>query len=337
MNQKHKEILLKIVELYIENGLPVSSKQLIKEYNLDVSSATIRNVMSKLEFEGFLEKTHVSSGRIPSNIGYKFFAEHSETKQNEILEIKLRDIFSKRHLSIDSTLDEAARAINQIIGLTLVTSTNIDTETLKSIQFVEIADPNAATIVLVTSSGNVTSKIIQIENMSMNLNDIKVAIRLFKERLLDTPLKDLSKKALTLKQILSKSIKNYEIVLQTFVGNVFEFEIKNHIYGKSHIIKHEGIDRESLLKILELIEHHSIWNIIEGKIGEEETLKIDVRSDNVSLISKKIVLNKTTKEISVIGSNRMDYKSAKSAINLLENFLNFNSVDFEKENSKKEN
>ncbi|WP_050707639.1 heat-inducible transcriptional repressor HrcA [[Mycoplasma] mobile] len=321
MKEKRDEILLKIIDLYIKSGQPVSSKQLISEYKLAVSSATIRNIMADLENEGFLEKTHTSSGRIPSISGYKFFAEHSKSKTNELLESKLKEIFSKRYLSIDVTLDEAAKAINEIIGLTLVTSSNVNTEVLKSIQLIELNN-YSATIILVTSTGQVANKTIDLTNFQdIKLEDVRIAIRLFKERLINTSLINLREKALALKPILSKYIKNYETILQSFIGNVFEFENKNHVYGKSNIIKQEGIDRLHLTQILDLIENNSIWNMIESKVEEDETLKIDVRNSNISLISKKIFVNNTTKEISVIGSNRMDYISAKSAIALLESFI----------------
>ena len=62
-----------IVEYFIKTAEPVGSKTLIDEYNLDYSSATIRSEMNALEKEGFLEKTHTSSGRVPSKKGYEYY------------------------------------------------------------------------------------------------------------------------------------------------------------------------------------------------------------------------------------------------------------------------
>ena len=69
-------ILKYIVEYFIKTAQPVGSKTLIDEYHLPYSSATIRNEMFALEKMGLIEKTHTSSGRVPSSKGYKYYCEH---------------------------------------------------------------------------------------------------------------------------------------------------------------------------------------------------------------------------------------------------------------------
>ena len=76
MLQRKEYILKLIVEHFIKTAQPVASKTLIEIYGLTFSSATIRNEMQALEEEGFLEKTHTSSGRIPSTQGYKYYVEN---------------------------------------------------------------------------------------------------------------------------------------------------------------------------------------------------------------------------------------------------------------------
>lgn len=73
LDNRKKKILQAIVEEYIETAEPVSSKNLVEE--LDCSSATIRNEMAELEHIGFLEKTHTSSGRVPSQKGYRYYVD----------------------------------------------------------------------------------------------------------------------------------------------------------------------------------------------------------------------------------------------------------------------
>ncbi|MBO5248143.1 MAG: DeoR family transcriptional regulator, partial [Clostridia bacterium] len=73
MDQRKRLILSAIVSAYIETGEPVGSKTLLIRENLGVSPATIRNEMSELERLGYLKKTHTSSGRVPSNLGYRFY------------------------------------------------------------------------------------------------------------------------------------------------------------------------------------------------------------------------------------------------------------------------
>ena len=69
---RKQEILKLIVEDFIQTATPVGSKYLIEKYDLPYSSATVRNEMFYLEKEGYIEKTHTSSGRVPSAKGYKY-------------------------------------------------------------------------------------------------------------------------------------------------------------------------------------------------------------------------------------------------------------------------
>ncbi len=321
MTTRQREYLKFSIESYIEDGIPVASSHLIKKYGLNISSATVRNEMNTLEEEGFLEKAHTSSGRIPTIKGYDFFARKLSTKTNLAIEEKVKDVFAKRRVSIDVTLDNAASAISEIAGLTLVTSSSDSEETLKSIQLTPL-DKNRAMIVMVTSSGTVESKLIEF-NDHVNGDDVRVAVRLFKERLVDSRLRDLSLKIDALAPMLAKVVKNFEELIQTFVTSIFDFHkrITNNVYGNSNLIQSEKIKREDVAKLINLIENKSVWSSIEGKMDEDENIKIDIRKDNISIISKKLITENGSKEISIVGSNRMDYSDAKQAIRVLENIL----------------
>lgn len=326
MTPRQKEYFKEVVELYIEQGQPISSSLLIEKKNIKISSATIRNEMNNLEKEGYLQKAHISSGRVPTVAGYKYYAENiAKSNQNEEMEKRLKDIFSKRRVSIDMTLDQAAAAISDIAGLTLVTSSTENKELMRSIQLTPI-DDKRATIVIVTSTGRVQSKLLDYGNY-IEVEDIRIAVRLFKERLVDTPLKEIGDKIESLMPMLEKLLKNYEEVIQAFIQQVFDFHTKkvNKVFGNSNIIKAEEIKREDLVQLIELIENKSIWNSIEGKIDEDESIKIDIRSNNTSIISKKIELKDlTSREISIVGSNRIDYGGAKTIFKILEKLLNNN-------------
>ena len=321
MTNRQIEYLKLSVESYIEDGTAVASSHLIDKYKLKISSATIRNEMNHLEKEGYLEKAHTSSGRIPTIKGYEYYAKKLSTNTNTSIKSKLDDIFAKRRFSIDVTLDEAASAISEIAGLTLVTSSSDADELLKSIQLTPL-DESKAIVVMVTSTGRVESKLIQFVN-GVNAEDVRVAIRLFKERLVDSKLRDMPSKIEALSPILAKSVKNFEELIQTFITTIFDFHKKrtNNVYGNSNLIKSENIKREDLAKLINLMENKSVWSSIEGEIDEDEKIKIDIRPNNTSILSKRLETASGLREISIIGSNRMDYSDAKQAIRALEAIL----------------
>lgn len=321
-NTKKQDIYLKmIVESFIKYGLPIGSENLIKQNNLNVSSATVRNAMVVLEKGGYIEKHHSSSGRIPSIKGIRYYADKLTASQDKMIELKLKDIFSKRWVSIDDTIDQAAKEISDLIGLTFITSNINETELLKSITLTEI-DNNQSIIVLITSTGRVENKIFTL-NEKIKYNDLKIAVRLIQERLVDFPISELGERISLLSQILKEKIKNAEELIVAFVSEIFDFAVNHNrkIYGKSFIIESEDIKRHDLAKLINLIEHESVWDSIEGRSIEGENLKIDIGPYNTSMISKKITIGNSSKEMSIIGSHRMDYSKAKNILNMIEKFL----------------
>ncbi|VEU75328.1 heat inducible transcription repressor HrcA [Mycoplasmopsis maculosa] len=309
-----KFVLKNIVEIYIETGYPVSSLELTKRNLIDFSSAKARYLLNELENLGYLEKTHTSSGRIPSTKGYEYYAKNLAIDENESIKERIKDIFAKRRMNIDQTINEVAKIITDSVGATLVITESNEGTLLKHLQLVPLNDQDA-TIILVNSDGEVSSRTINLDTSKVSMNDLKIAIRIFKERLIDVPLVKLGEMAVALKPILSLKIKNYEDLLEDFINGIFIFKFvnKNNIHGKSNIILADEISREDLNKILYTIENKSIWETIEAETEEDENIKIAIRDDHSSYISTKISSSKI-KEISLVGSNRMDYSKALKAL-----------------------
>ena len=95
-------ILKYIVEYFIKNAQPLGSQTLIDEYHLPFSSATIRNEMFALEKMGYIEKTHSSSGRVPSSKGYKYYCEHLRDKTvDEALKNSLQVVLEQNIRSVE--------------------------------------------------------------------------------------------------------------------------------------------------------------------------------------------------------------------------------------------
>ncbi|TPR53892.1 heat-inducible transcriptional repressor HrcA [Metamycoplasma neophronis] len=323
LSDKHAKYFKQIVEMYIKTGEPVASKKMVCEYGLDCSSATIRNIMAELEKIHFLEKPHTSGGRIPSTIGLEYYVKYLAYDPKEFFNQKLEDLLAKRRLSVDTTLEEAANIVSKMAGFAVVATSNNDSETLKSIQLTPLNE-SSAVVVLVTSAGNVENKIFNLEN-SISLNDLRIAIRLFKDRLIDTPLIELADKANSLTPIFAKQVKNFELIMQKFIKNVFAFEekIETKSFNKNAIILSENISREEIVKLLDLIENHSVWETIENNLDEDKNLKLDFSRPNLSIISKKIEFenNKNIKEISIVGPKNIDFKESFEALEIFENII----------------
>ena len=240
LSAKQSEIFKLIVEAYIETGEPIGSKKLLEKNKLECSSATIRNIMSELEDFNLLEKLHTSGGRIPSTFGLEYYAKYLVYDPSKYFNQKLDDLLAKRRIRVDATIDEAASIISKMANFTVVATSNNASETLKSIQLTPIND-SSVIVVIVTSSGKVDSKMFNYDKKEIELSDLKIAIRLFKERLIDTPLIELSDKAKALAPLFAKQIKNYELILLNWKENVNETKSKETrvvIYGTNPDFKY---------------------------------------------------------------------------------------------------
>ena len=118
LGERQRLILKAIIEEYIKTARPVSSKSLCKKFK--VSSATIRNDMLDLENLGYLEKQHISSGRIPSEAGYRYYVddlmEPKKISGEDML--KLRTIFSNNSLDLNGAIEKSLEIISDITNYT---------------------------------------------------------------------------------------------------------------------------------------------------------------------------------------------------------------------------
>ena len=120
IGDRQKNILKSIVEEYIKTARPVGSKSLCKKFKC--SSATIRNDMLNLEELGYLEKQHISSGRIPSEKGYRYYVDYLMEPKKISGEdmLKLQTIFSNNELNLNSAIEKSLEIIIDITNYTSV-------------------------------------------------------------------------------------------------------------------------------------------------------------------------------------------------------------------------
>ena len=114
LNDRKIQILQAIINDYIETAEPVGSRTIAKKYNLGISSATIRNEMSDLEEMGLILQPHASSGRIPSDMGYRLYVDHlMQQKELSMDEQKyLQSVISRDINQIDYLMEETAKALS---------------------------------------------------------------------------------------------------------------------------------------------------------------------------------------------------------------------------------
>ena len=158
MDERQKSLLKEIVENYIREVRPVGSKALCKKFKL--SSATIRNEMAVLESLGYIEKNHVSSGRIPSEKGYKYYVENlmkpKELTGDDVL--KLQTIFHNNELNVSDAINRCVEIISDITHYTsIVLGKSSKENTLQQVSIIPL-DNNKVVALVCTNKGIVENK-----------------------------------------------------------------------------------------------------------------------------------------------------------------------------------
>ena len=122
MLTSRQEVILKvIVEEFIKTAEPVGSKLLVEKYGINYSSATIRNEMNYLETEGLLEKTHTSSGRVPSTLGYRYYVEHLMDHDNSVDEkYELQTVLADNNVPLEDVIQRSCDILSSMTNLTSV-------------------------------------------------------------------------------------------------------------------------------------------------------------------------------------------------------------------------
>jgi heat-inducible transcriptional repressor len=163
LNARQRDIFRRIVEAYVETGAPIGSRTLSRQLGLGLSPATIRNVMADLEDLGLLMAPHTSAGRLPTELGLRLFVngllERGNLSRGEREEIDARCAAQGR--SYGEVLEETSTmlsGLSRCAGLVFAPKSD---EPLKHIEFVSLG-PGRALVVLVTRSGHVENRVIDV-------------------------------------------------------------------------------------------------------------------------------------------------------------------------------
>ena len=323
MDERQKELLKEIVESYVKYVKPVGSKSLCK--HLKCSSATVRNEMVVLEKLGLLQKNHISSGRIPSEKGYKYYVENlmkpKELTGEEML--KLQTIFHNNELEISDTITKCMAIISEITNYTsVVLGKSSENNNLKQVSIIPL-DDNKIIALVCTDKGIVENKqFILPENTFME--EIVKTCEIINKLLIGTPINEVSQRLeYEIKPILPRKIKQYETVYGIFYDafNDFTKNTSNVFFsGKTNILRQPEYEEATEIKnIINKFEDDSLIRKIEEKesginiyIGEENEF-----DPNVTIIKTKYNINGEEGTIAIVGPKRMEYAKVVSLLNYI--------------------
>lgn len=317
LSDRQKLILKAIIEEYVTSNEPVGSKMLTNKPYLDFSSATIRYDMQHLEEDGYLEKTHTSSGRIPSQMGYRYYVDHLIIRDDEVLEYfkYIDEILNNENITKEEALQKLSNFLSELTGyyVAIIGSSNDYAKVMK-MEIVPLSD-NEAVLLIVTNNGAVQSQKISIPQ-GYNMDDLLRIIQMFDNAMYNHSIYEI-------RDILSKEASKPRIrQMVDFRDDILNFMIK----GFSRFLNTETFDSglPKLFNQPEFQDHQKMQRILKAIDGDTinsftskgEGLKIRIGDesmcdglDECSIISLPYYIGDNEYgTIILIGPTRMNYR-----------------------------
>ncbi len=318
ITERQKTVLKLIVEEFVRTAEPIGSRTLSKI--LDYSSATIRNDMADLEEEGYLEKTHSSSGRVPSEKGYHFYVEVliQENGSDSDLDLTLiDDLFKNQDLNRDEAIEQAMNLLSQLTNYTTIAlGPSARNSRVKKIELVPIYE-EMCVLLVITNLGHVESKNITLPK-GTNTEELKRVIEIFNEILYDVPISQVSEKIhYDINHDKIKDLLDYnEKIIETFLDAFTRFtQSKYYLSGQSNMLyQPEFSDVERVRELMNFFEQNDILKLVDHSDSTGLTVRIGRENQisamkNCSVIMVPYEVREGEKgTIAVVGPTRMEYQ-----------------------------
>ena len=163
ISSRKREVLRRVVEEYVSTGQPVGSKVLVERLGMDVSPSTVRNELAELEGLGLLTHPHTSAGRVPTESGYRLYAQELvETLDSrpEKLPLQIAEMRNELETALQSTTETLSQATRL---LALVSAPSLGAASVRHVDVLQL-QPRAVIVVVITSAGGVTKRVLELED-----------------------------------------------------------------------------------------------------------------------------------------------------------------------------
>ncbi|MEX0736692.1 MAG: heat-inducible transcriptional repressor HrcA [Bacteroidota bacterium] len=322
LSERERDILRHVVHNYIQTAVPIGSRYISKRFERQLSPATIRNVMADLEDLGLLSHPHTSAGRVPTDLGYRYYVDFL-MEVNELSAHLREDIEKQLDASIggETLLRETSRLLGKITKqLSIVSSPHIASGVFEKLELIPIA---ASRLLVVISIRSGLVKTIMLEvGVEIPRQSIEQINRLLNERLA----------GLTLQQIretFAERVRDFQDdktgLVRLFIDSVDKLfdDVKEHdkvhISGTQNIIDQpEFGDPRNFRSVIELIENEDIIvHLLEKHDELEKDFVITIGAENneqkardYSVVTATYHVEGVMGRVGVIGPRRMDYAKA---------------------------
>jgi heat-inducible transcriptional repressor len=336
---RNMAVLRAIIEDFIATNEPVASKSLVERHNFGVSSATIRNDMAALEEEGYITAPHTSSGRIPTDKGYRVFVDQLIQAEAESVEIRrnfaeLRRQFSKtldQITDLDERLETSAQLLAKATGeAAVIQYPNINSVLVRAIELVRVA-ANRALVILITESERIQQHLVvfptDVSDQQLAVIRAKLNTVAFGKVIDDLP------------SLLKQSLENIEVVdrvnTQIVIDGVLLLIDSNRqdkmaFAGTTNLVRNEDQFAGGLPSLLETLDQQKdLFAFLNNSKLDSIQPRAIIGSENsfVELANSSLLLSsyhnqgEELAKVALVGPTRMNYSKNLAALLALAHLL----------------
>lgn len=331
LDKRKSQILESIIRDYVETAEPVGSRSIVKKHNLKISAATVRNEMADLEEMGYLEQPHTSAGRIPSQVGFRYYVDcmmQKETLDDSELEL-LHRILNENIGEWSDVVSKIGSSSSQVTNYaSFVIVPSIKLSEFKDIQIIPLSERTAMLLVL-TDIGVLLHRKIEVPP-TISGEELQLIGRVFTRVLSGTKLEEMRRNEL---KALREELRNRRKVIDTVLEAVDIMmqgcqDDSVVISGSLNILNEpEFKDLDKLKRILTILEEDVLLKqILPDMVGEEVNITIgnENKAEDIKEMSLVVAGYNNFGEmgkIGVIGPIRMEYWKAAGTVESLRNIL----------------
>lgn len=319
--RKH-ELMIAVVEDYINDASPITSGGVQKNHLTSVSTATLRNELSALEAMGLLKQLHTSGGRVPTVLGYKYYVNHllqGLTLNYDQLD-GVKSLLDERSKSLFEIVSGVAKIINRAVKYPTVIYVNgYDKLVVENIKIIPLVGDSALALIQ-TSSGYLTNTLDAKASSEAYEDASKYLTKKFAGKTLGEMMHDMEK----LENDMLEEISGFKEILDTLIEGIKKFVEENHLnirQDKAIDVLDDSADDEQTKKMMRLLgDQEELERALETS-GDELSVEMvddDEEYSGLAVIKAPLCIDGTpVASIGVFGPQRMDYKGIASALKVI--------------------
>jgi heat-inducible transcriptional repressor len=332
LDDRKAQLLRAVVHDFIQQAKPVGSKTLADRYALGLSAATIRNELAVLEEQGYLSHPHTSAGRVPTDLGYRFYVD-SLSGVGKLARAQEEAI--ARYFEGAADLEETMRRTSVLLArlsqyTAMVAPPSLDRSRLRHIELVGLGR-HVVMIVIIVDTGRVEKRLVE-STFEVAVDDLDELRGRFLDALVGERLDRAELVLGALGERVPAERQALFDLLADAVGQMVSDQTSERVFigGQAHLAGPDAFDGlETVHRVYEALEQQVlVLRLLRAVLDSDEQLSVTIGSENTvagieacSLVTSAYGTGDVTGSIGVIGPTRMDYLRAMAAVQAVARYL----------------